>query len=60
VRHQSIKENEKSEQTTNTQDTNKETQGRCGGRHEHHCHSGHRGRCFGKVLDDNVVIDFTR
>lgn len=45
-----------SEQTPNTQDTNKETQGRCGGRHEHHCHSGHRGRCFGKVLGVMLVF----
>lgn len=45
-----------SEQTPNTQDTNKETQGRCGGRHEHHCHSGHRGRCFGKVLGIMLVF----
>jgi len=50
VRHQPIKENEMSEQTTNTQETSNETKGRCGGRHEHHCHGGHRGRCFGKVL----------
>lgn len=45
-----------SEQTTTTQDTNKETQGRCGGRHEQRCHSGHRGRCFGKVLGVMLVF----
>lgn len=45
-----------SEQTPNTQDTNKETQGRCGGRHNHHCHGGHRGRCFGKVLGVMLVF----
>ncbi len=45
-----------SEQTPNTQDTNNETQDRCGGRHEHHCHSGHRGRCFGKVLGVMLVF----
>jgi Spy/CpxP family protein refolding chaperone len=58
VRHQPIKENEMSEQTPNTQDSNKETQGRCCGseRHERHCHGGHRGRCFGKVLGVMLVF----
>lgn len=47
-----------SEQTTTTQDSNKETQDRCCGseRHEHRCHSGHRGRCFGKVLGVMLVF----
>ncbi len=45
-----------SEQTPNTQDTSNDTKGRCGGRHEHHCHSGHRGRCFGKVLGVMLVF----
>lgn len=45
-----------SEQTPNTQDTSNDTKGRCCGRHEHHCHSGHRGRCFGKVLGIMLVF----
>jgi Spy/CpxP family protein refolding chaperone len=47
-----------SEQTTNTQDTNTEGKGRCCGsnKHEHHCHGGHRGRCFGKVLGIMLVF----
>jgi protein CpxP len=47
-----------SEQTTTTQDTNNESKGRCCGsnRHEHHCHGGHRGRCFGKFLGIMLVF----
>lgn len=47
-----------SEQTTTTQDTNTENKDRCCGsnRHEHHCHSGHRGRCIGKVLGVMLVF----
>ncbi len=47
-----------SEQTTNTQDTNTEGKDRCCGsnRHERHCHGGHRGRCFGKVLGVMLVF----
>ena len=47
-----------SEQTTTTQDTNPEGKDRCCGsnRHEHHCHGGHRGRCFGKVLGLMLVF----
>jgi len=58
VRHQPIKENEMSEQTTTTQDTNTESKDRCCGsnRHEHRCHGGHRGRCFGKFLGIMLVF----
>jgi Spy/CpxP family protein refolding chaperone len=58
VRHQPIKENEMSEQITTTQDTNTEGKDRCCGshRHERHCHGGHRGRCFGKVLGIMLVF----
>ncbi len=47
-----------SEQTTTTQDTNTENKDRCCGsnRHEHRCHGGHRGRCFGKVLGLMLVF----
>jgi len=58
VRHQPIKENEMSEQTTTTQDTNNENKDRCcgGHRHEHRRHGGHRGRCFGKFL--GIILVF--
>ncbi len=47
-----------SEQTTTTQDTNTENKDRCCGsnRHEHRCHGGHRGRCFGKFLGIMLVF----
>ncbi len=47
-----------SEQTTTTQETNNEGKERCCGsnRHEHRCHGGHRGRCFGKVLGMMLVF----
>ncbi|GAB5606148.1 Spy/CpxP family protein refolding chaperone [Sideroxyarcus sp. TK5] len=36
-----------SEQTTT--DSNKETEGRCHGKHDHRCH-GHRGHCVARVI----------
>lgn len=47
-----------SAQTTNTQDSNNESKDRCCGsiKHEHRCHGGHRGRCFGKLLGLMLVF----
>lgn len=46
-----------SEQTTH-QDSNNESKSRCCGsqRDERHCHGGHRGRCFGKILGVMLVF----